>query len=113
MSLFRLTVAAAAVAVWYLIWALGQRRIAGATGPLRFRTELVEAVLLTAFAALWFGSLGHGGWWVLFAVLGLLIEGPIRGRHRADLPPEAASIRPLLLGTVRLLVAGLVLALLL
>ena len=65
------------------------------------------------FAALWFGSLGHGGWWVLFAVIGLLVEGPIRSRHRADLPGDASPVRPLVLGTARLLVAGLILSLLL
>lgn len=113
MSLVRLAVAAAAVAAWFLAWALGQRRIAGDPGPLRIREELVEAVLLTAFAALWFGSLGHGGWWVLFAVLGLLVEGPVRWRHRAGSPAEAGRLRALLLGTLRLLVAGLVLSLLL
>ncbi|HVX88967.1 MAG TPA: hypothetical protein VG940_08580 [Gemmatimonadales bacterium] len=113
MSLLHLAVAAAAVAAWFVAWALGQRRIAGGTGPLRAGEAVLEAALLTAFAALWFGSLGHGGWWVLFAVLAVLIEGPIRGRHRADLPAGPPPLRPLLLGTVRLLAAGLLLSLLL
>ena len=113
MSLFRLAVAAGAVAAWFVAWTLVQRRITGDAGPLRYRHELAEAVLLTAFAALWFGSLGHGGWWVLFAVLGLLIEGPVRGRHRAGTIADPSPLRALLLGALRLLVAGLVLSLLL
>jgi hypothetical protein len=31
-----------------------------------------EALLLTLIAALWFGSLGHGGWVLLFLLLGAL-----------------------------------------
>jgi hypothetical protein len=112
-SFLRLALAALAVAVWFAGWALGARRIIDDTGPLRFRVEMVEAMLLTAFATLWFASLGHGGWWLLFAVLGLLIEGPIRFRQRAGLPADPAPVRSLLLGTLRLLGAGLVLSLLL
>src|SRR5207249_11880860 len=28
----------------------------------------IEAAALTLFAALWFDSLGHGGWWLLFKI---------------------------------------------
>jgi len=31
-----------------------------------------EALLATLFASLWFDSLGHGGWWLLFGLVGLL-----------------------------------------
>ena len=34
-----------------------------------------EAGVLTLLAALWFGSLGHGGWPTLFLLLGLLAAG--------------------------------------
>ncbi len=34
-----------------------------------------EALVLTLIAALWFGSLGHGGWVVLFLLLGALPAG--------------------------------------
>ena len=113
MSLFRLALAAAAVAAWFTGWALGQRRLSAAAEPPRYLRELAEAAMLTAFAALWFASLGHGGWWLLFVVLGLLIEGPIRQRQRADLPAEPAPVRSLLLGTLRLLGAGSILSLIL
>ncbi len=34
-----------------------------------------EALVLTLIAALWFGSLGHGGWVILFLLLGALPAG--------------------------------------
>ena len=41
-----------------------------------------EALILTLVAALWFGSLGHGGWGILFLLLGALPAGE-RWRRRA------------------------------
>lgn len=35
-----------------------------------------EAGLVTLFASLWFDSLGHGGWWLLFALVGALMGLP-------------------------------------
>jgi hypothetical protein len=32
-----------------------------------------EALAVTLFASLWFDSLGHGGWWLLFSLLGLIV----------------------------------------
>ena len=34
--------------------------------------------MLTLFASLWFDSLGAGGWWLLFALVGLLVAFPRR-----------------------------------
>jgi hypothetical protein len=36
----------------------------------------VEAGLLTLLGALWFGSLGRGGWWLVFGLVGMLREWP-------------------------------------
>lgn len=113
MSFLRLALAAVAVAAWFAGWAWGEHRIAGGAGAPRYGREFAEAALLTAFAALWFASLGHGGWWLLFAVLGCLMEGPARARHRADGAPEPLAWRACLLGTLRLVGAGLILSLLL
>ena len=40
--------------------------------------RLVEAGVVTLLASLWFDSLGSGGWWVLFLLLGLLVAFPRR-----------------------------------
>jgi len=47
--------------------------------------RLVEAALLTLFASLWFDSLGSGGWWLLFALVGALATIPkwLPGPERA------------------------------
>jgi hypothetical protein len=51
--------------VWsYNRWELGWR--------------LVEAGVVTLFASLWFDSLGAGGWWLLFLLVGLLVAFPRR-----------------------------------
>lgn len=113
MSLVRLIVAALAVTAWFVAWVFAARRLRPDPLPPRFRSEVIEAILLTMFAALWFASLGHGGWWVLFVVVGLLVEGPIRQRHRSGSPPEPQPWRPVLLGTLRILGAGAILSLLL
>lgn len=40
--------------------------------------RLAEAGVLTLFASLWFDSLGSGGWWLLFFLVGLLVGFPRR-----------------------------------
>jgi len=40
--------------------------------------RLAEAGVVTLFAALWFDSLGAGGWWLLFFLVGLLVALPRR-----------------------------------
>ena len=76
----RLVLAWLPVAVWFagLGW-IAHRRIGVAASPAPSRTTLawtaVEALVATLVASLWFDSLGHGGWWVLFGLLGLLASG--------------------------------------
>ena len=40
--------------------------------------RLVEAFVVTLFGSLWFDSLGAGGWWLLFFLVGLLVAFPRR-----------------------------------
>ncbi len=40
--------------------------------------RLVEAAAVTLFGSLWFDTLGAGGWWVLFFLVGLLVAFPRR-----------------------------------
>ncbi|HTR19378.1 MAG TPA: hypothetical protein VMH88_00880 [Gemmatimonadales bacterium] len=78
MTLPRLFLAWLPVAVWFLLvgWLAPRLRITTIT-PTRawvFAT-LGESVVITLVASLWFDSLGHGGWWLLFALIGLLAAG--------------------------------------
>ena len=114
MSLAWLAAGYAAVAIWFLGFELVERKLPGAQGSgLRapWTTYLVDALLFTLFASLWFASLGHGGWVLLFTLLGILLEGP--GRYR-DQPAGFDTTRRgwlrLLLGTVRIVGAGGLLA---
>jgi hypothetical protein len=40
--------------------------------------RVAEAGVLTLLASLWFDSLGAGGWWLLFLLVGLLVAFPRR-----------------------------------
>jgi len=68
----------------------------------------LEAVAATLFGSLWFDSLGSGGWWLLFLLVGLMVsvarvEGPAP-------PPRRETIRRTLRDVVRYLLAGAILA---
>jgi len=113
----QLLLAWSAVAAWFLLWRFAGSRHAPPRGPavLPARRSLlplgIEALLLVMFAALWFGSLGHGAWWLLFLVTGLLIEVPARLKARAADPARVGFSWPNLSGAlVRLLGAGALLA---
>jgi hypothetical protein len=73
------------VGAWLAIWALAERRMTGAGSP--SAAELAplagEALLLALFAALWFGSLGSGAWWLVFLLLGGLMAWPVRSLAKA------------------------------
>ncbi|MEP7326245.1 MAG: hypothetical protein ABI836_09885 [Gemmatimonadota bacterium] len=115
MSLAWLAAGFAAVAAWFLGFELIERRLVGEPGP-GFRapwpTYLADALLFTLFASLWFASLGHGGWVLLFLLLGLLLEGAARYR---DQPTgfDRSRIKRMFLGTIRVVVAGALLSLIL
>jgi hypothetical protein len=113
MALSRLLLAWAAVVVWLLLWELVGSRLGAARGDGRLRRArifLVEALLLTLFGALWFGSLGSGAWWLVFGLVGALREWPgSRGRRdTGETDAVAIGLSALRLG--RTLVAGGLLA---
>lgn len=89
MTLGRLVVAWLAVAAWtmvatfavpLLVAALarppGQTGVWASTGMSVVWWRPIEALALTLLAALWFESLGSGGWWLLFLLVGFLAIGP-------------------------------------
>ncbi|HYR98781.1 MAG TPA: hypothetical protein VEO58_07180 [Gemmatimonadales bacterium] len=76
-----------------------------------FKWRLVEAAVLTLFASLWFDSLGSGGWWLLFLLVGALAVIPewLRLLWRAEVP-RAALLAGVCADLARYVVAGAILA---
>ena len=68
------------VAAWLVVWDIAERRLTGARGSraMQLWWPAGEALPLTLLAALWFGSLGAGGWGLVFLLLGVLREWPPR-----------------------------------
>ncbi len=100
------------VAGWFLIWEVAAARLerrgnAGGWFRTPVQIYLAEALLLTLFGALWFGSLGTGGWPIMFGLLGLLMEwpGPLRSGHRTPIPPGRRA-RVTGAGILRVIAAG-------
>jgi hypothetical protein len=105
MALSRLLLAWGAVTLLLILWREVERRLFPSPGdaPPIFPALVVEALLLTLLAGLWFASLGSGGAALLFLVAGALIEIP--GRLRSRTWPW----RTILIGIARVVVSGLVL----
>jgi hypothetical protein len=99
------------------IGAVSARWMSGAprTAPLAWRAAAraawlpatVEALVLTLLAALWFGSLGHGGWLLVFLLLGTLAGGGDRWlRHRLAGTPLREDLVPFAAGLLKYCLAG-------
>lgn len=89
-------------------WASGDRDRRSAV------VAAAEALVLTLLAALWFGSLGHGGWIWVFGMVGLLASGAERWRSLPGRsPPLALRVRATLATTIRYVVAAGLLAVIL
>jgi len=124
-TLTRLVFAWLPVAAWFLIAArvmprlvaafaqpAGQPGVRGGVAiPLpSLKWRIVEAALLTLFASLWFDSLGSGGWWLVFLIVGALATIPTWLRTRADQPTSGALLVGACSDLGRYLVAGAILA---
>lgn len=105
MTLGRLLFAWIPVALWFAAAGWAAHRVTGVTvSPATSAGWLVavavEALVATLFASLWFDSLGHGGWWVLFALAGLL----------ASAIPSRPGFLAIVFSVMRYLGAGALLA---
>ncbi len=112
MALSDIALAWLIVAGWFLVWELAAARLArdgNAGGWFRAPAQIyvTEALLLTLFGALWFASLGSGGWPLMFALLGLLMEWPgaLREGQRAPGTPGRRA-RVTAAGIIRIVAAG-------
>jgi hypothetical protein len=86
MALTRIIMAWLATSAWFALADLVLARLRGQPSPARgvapMWVPVVEGLILTLFGALWFGSFGpgRGGWVLLFVLLALLLELPVRLR---------------------------------
>jgi len=120
-TLPRLLLAWLAVGAWFLAarwaarrWILrdGAAPPPWAPGRAPARAIALEAAGVTLFASLWFDSLGHGGWWLLFLLVGLLVTFAPRLSETPPGPPPARRTTLLagLADVARYVGAGAVLA---
>ncbi len=97
------------------VWGVGVRGSSPPGPPLAWSAALrvvwlpaaAEAFALTLLAALWFGSLGSGGWVTLFLLVGALAAGADRWlSHRLLQTPVRQEVALFLLGLARYAMAG-------
>ena len=114
MTLGRLVLAWIPVAAWFVIATLGIPRLVGSpqgTAPRGvWKWPSAEAGLLTLFASLWFDSLGSGGWWLLFLLVGALATIPTWLPPRYEPLPRRARVAGACADVARYIVAGAILA---
>jgi len=109
-TLARLVLAWVAVATVFV----GFDRVAGTRKRGSAVIPAAESLVLTLFAALWFASLGRGGWVLVFLLVGVLASGTERWRGALETgAPLRPNLRPTLVTTARYVVAGGLLTLLL
>ena len=97
MALSRLALAWLAVTAWLLAWELLASRLGAARSNARLRRARIflgEALLITLFGALWFGSLGTGAWcsvWSVRFVNARARAGDVP--RRSPIPSVSGSLR--------------------
>ena len=122
MTLGRLVIAWIVVALWFEIAAYVTQYVtarqvipADATVYTGIPTHLIarrllEALLVTLLASLWFDSLGSGGWWLLFLLIGALMTTPMWFVKGWDPLPGRAIIAHTVGNLARYVIAGALLA---
>lgn len=91
MAFARVVAAWAAILAVFTLWKVIEHRAQRREDPLgsalrqSVRVLPVEAGLLALLAGLWFASLGSGSGWLVFLLVGLLVELPPSLRTRAEM----------------------------
>jgi len=118
----RLVIGWIVVAAWFEIAAYAQNYVVtklaippGATVYTGMPTHLiarriVQALLLTLLASLWFDSLGSGGWWLLFLLIGALMTSAKWFMKGPDPLPTKVNVADTVCDLARCVVAGALLA---
>ncbi len=88
--------------------AAARPRSLGAMARVAWPGATFEALILTLVAALWFASLGHGGWVTLFLLLGALPAGDRWLQRRLSGGPAAGEGGLFVASLLKYLLAGLV-----
>jgi hypothetical protein len=65
-----------------------------------------QALLLTLLGSLWFASLGTGEWWLIFLLVGGLMELPVTGDAGRGKRREWRELSAHALGVARVVAAG-------
>ncbi|MGH7547897.1 MAG: hypothetical protein ACREMM_06975 [Gemmatimonadales bacterium] len=124
MTLIRLVLAWIPTALWFAIATrvtallgaalakpAGQPDVgAGVVELAMIKGPMIEAALLTLLASFWFDSLGSGGWWLVFLLVGALATLPTWRRAHAERPPRRAVLIGACADLARYVVAGAILA---
>ena len=118
MTLGRLVLAWLPVGAWFLAARWAGWRVAEGAAAAQFPRNweavgwtLAEAGVVTLFGSLWFDSLGSGGWWLLFLLVGLLAAFPARLRALAgSTAPRQPELLRALVDVARYVAAGAILA---
>ena len=112
MPLTSILLAWVAVTGWFILWELAASRVERGGRLLRAPLWVFagEALAVSLLGALWFGSLGAGGWPLVFGLLGVAVEWPLRLRAGGKGKFHARRLIPIIGGVARLLGAGALLA---
>ena len=108
MALSRIVVAWLGVLALFLLAEVVSGRVLLRPGRwLHLSLQAGQALLLTLLGALWFASLGTGSWWLIFTLMGGLME--LSAATSDAKRPRQSGWRELMrhaLGVARVLVAG-------
>ena len=116
MNLTRIVLAWLATSAWFALAEMVLVRLKGSPvtsrGPAPKWAPTVEGFLFTLFGSLWFGSFGpgRGGWILLFVLLGLLLELPVRLRDAVQRAQPKGLAAAVVIAVLRWVVAGGILA---